>query len=158
MLESCGKGRAECQELKVALFSLSSLSAFSAATQRDVAYSWESDLSTLSLLSCTCSDLLVTERWAAGWCGGVFAQGNTWPSPFSLCPSLSARSTTSEMKTRPYTKYVYAVSLLYFGICSIYHDKICFSFGVFAENKLWELSELTHFLSLYRLNHSIIFN
>lgn len=63
MFESFGRGQAGFQKLKVAL---TFLSAILAAAQRDIPCSRESDLSTLSLLPCTCNDLLVTESWAAG--------------------------------------------------------------------------------------------
>lgn len=61
-------------------------------------YSWDCDLSALSLLPCTCSDLLVTDSWTARRCVAIYAQGNMWSSPISLCPSLSPQ------RARPGTK------------------------------------------------------
>lgn len=48
----------------------SSPSAISAAAKPNVPYSWDCDLNSLSLLCCTCNDLLVAECRVAGkmWC------------------------------------------------------------------------------------------
>lgn len=58
----------------------------SAAAWRNIPYSWDGDLSGLSPLSCTRSDLLVTERWAAGWGFAICAQAthDHTPSAFVL--------------------------------------------------------------------------
>lgn len=72
MMTSCslrrGWERAGCQKLKAPLKFPECHFSSLAGREGDVPYSWASDLSTLSLHSCYCNDLLVTERWAAWWC------------------------------------------------------------------------------------------
>lgn len=149
-------------------------SRYSRCTQRDVPYSWESDLSALSLLSCPYNDLLATEGWTAKWCGRVRVCAAHDRCPYSLCPSLSKQQQLWSQKGKKKKKtdsicFIISVAqVLYYSCwlsCKIQSELEWISpkLSNFSAISLCVLknnvaSAHFHIVTLYRLNVAVVPN
>lgn len=81
----------------------SALSAIPAAAKPEIPYSWDCDLSSLSLLSCTCNDLLVAECRVAGkmWCSSYSGGWGRWGRVSCLSFTFRRGNTSNESTRGP---------------------------------------------------------